>query len=88
MSQTNYGEKKCVGSILILLRCFLLVFYFVFFYILTYYFYQILGNAPYILFLSAITKHYFCFCNFYHFSMTELSTSTKYINKISNYTIV
>ena len=87
-------KKKCVVSIVILLRSFLLVLGF--FYILTYYFYQILGNAPLIvkihhkntLFLSTITKQYFFFCNLYHYSITEFSTSIKHINKISNYTII
>ena len=62
--QTNYGEKKCVVS---------MVIGFGFFYILTYYFYQILDNAPLIvkihhkktLFLSTLTKQYSFFCNFY-----------------------
>ena len=78
--------------IVILLRSFLLVLGF--FYILTYYFYQILGNALLVvkihqkntLFLSTITKQYF-FNNFYHCSITELSTSIKHIIQISNYTI-
>ena len=75
MSQTNYGEKKCAVSIVILLRSFLLVFGV--FYILTHYFYQILGKASLIvkihheniLFLSTITKQYFFFGNFYHHSL-------------------
>ena len=94
MSQTNYGRKKCVVSIAILLRIILLILDL--FYILTYYFYQIFGNAALIvkirhkniLFLSAITKQYFFFCNFYHYSITDFSTSKKHINKISNYTII
>ena len=83
-----------VGSIVILLRRFLLVLGL--FYILTYYFYQILGNTPLIikihhkniLFLSTITKQYFFFSNFYYYPITEYSTSMKHINKISNYTII
>ena len=68
-----------------------------FFYVLTYYFSQILGNAPLIivkinhkntLLLSTITKQYFFFYNFYHYSITELSTSIKHIDKISNYTVI
>ena len=89
MSQTNYGEKKSVGSIVILLRSFLVALL-LFFYILTYYFYQILGNAPLIvkihhkniLFLSNIKKQYFFFRNFYHYSITEFSISMKHIKKI------
>ena len=91
MSQTNYGEKKFF--ILILLRSFLLVLDI--FYILTYYFYQILGNATLIvkihhkntLFLSTITKQYFFSYNFYHYSITELSTNIKNIRKTS-YTLL
>ena len=57
--------KKSVVSVVILLRIFLLVLGF--FYILAYYFNQILGNAPLIvkthrknlLFLATITKEYF-----------------------------
>ena len=88
-------KKKCFVSIVILLRSFLLVL--VFFTALTYYFYQILSNAPLIvkihqkyLFLSTITKQYFFFCNFDHYSITELkiATSIKHIYKISNYTII
>ena len=91
-------RKKNVVSIVILPRSFLMVlfvcFFVVFFYILTYYFYQILGNAPLIikihhkniLFSSTITKQYFFFCNFYHYSIAEFSTSIKHINKMSNYT--
>ena len=56
MSQTNYGEKKSFASIVILLRSFLLVLGI--FYILTYYFYQILGNAPLIV---KISQKYFTF---------------------------
>ena len=86
-------RKKSFVSIVILLRSFLLVLGI--FYILTYYFYQILGNALLIvkihhkntLFLSTITKQYFFSYNFYHYSITELSTNIKHINKILYYTI-
>ena len=87
-------EKKNYFFILILLRSFLLVLDI--FYILTYYFYQILGNATLIvkihhkntLFLSAITKQYFFSNNFYHDSITKLSTTNiKNINKTS-YTLL
>ena len=44
MTQTNYGEKKNIVSIVILLRGFFIGF--VFFYIFFTSFYQILGNAP------------------------------------------
>ena len=94
MSQINYQKKKCVASIVVFPRSFLLVLGF--FYILTYCFYQILGNVPLIvklhhkntLFLSTITKQYFFFCNLYHYSITEFSTSIKHINKISNYAVI
>ena len=83
---TNYGEKKMCCFYCNFAKRFFIGFGF--FYILTYYFYQILGNAPLIvkihrkntLFLSTITKQYFFF--------TEFSTSIKHINKISNYTII
>ena len=94
MVKSIYRGIKCVVFVTILLRSFLLVLGV--FYILTYYFYQILGNAPLIvkiyhkniLFLSTITKLYFFFCNFYYYSLTELSSSVKRINKILNHTIL
>ena len=84
--------KKSVVSIVILRRSFLLVLGF--YYILTYYFYQILGNTSLIvkfftkIFFSTLTKQCFFFCNIYHYSITEPSTSIKHINEISNYTII
>ena len=86
-------RKKSFVSIVILLRSFLLVLGI--FYILTYYFYQILVNAPLIvkihykntLLLSTITNQYFFSYNFYYYSITALSTNIKHINKISYYTI-
>ena len=94
MSQASYGEKKYAVFIITLLRIFLLVL--ALYYILTYYVHQILGNAPLIvkihdkniLFLSTIINQYFFFCNFHHYSIAEFSTTIKYINKISNYTII
>ena len=87
-------DQLCRKNVLFLLQFYLEVFYWFwgFFYVLTYYFYQILGNAPLIvkihhkntLFLSTITKQYFFFYNFYYYFITELSTSIKYIDKISN----
>ena len=91
MSQTNYREKIFLKKF-----CSEVFYWFWFFYILKYNFSQILGNVPLIvkihhkndLFLSTITKQYFFFCNFYHYSITELSTSIKHIDKISNYTVI
>ena len=80
ISQTNYKEKKCAVSIVILLRRSLLVLGF--FYILAYYFYQILGNAPLIV---KIHHKNILFLSLLYY---RTSTSIKHINKISNYTII
>ena len=78
-------EKKSVFSTVILVRSFLLVLGI--FYILTYYLYQILGNATLLVkihhknTLSIITKQYFLSSNFHHYSLTEVSTSIKHTNR-------
>ena len=92
MSQTNYEEKEMCFFYCTFAEKFFIDFFFFFtsshiFFIKFLTMHLVKIHCESILFSSALTKYFF-FCKLCHYSITELSTSIKLINKISNYTII